>query len=314
MNQLKTLVEAATLYYQLDYSQQEIAQKLGISRPTVSRLLQQAKQKGIVKIGIFDPIEDAATLSEEIKDRFDLEHCIIVSVASLDDQFVKSSLGKAAANYLYDVVNDGDIIGVTWGTTLHQVAVHIKQKYVKDVKVVQLNGGVTYSESNTYAAEILNEVGKAFNTTPHFLPLPAVVDQVIVKQTIVADRHIQSVLQLGEKANIALFTVGEFSEQSILFKAGNFSAEDMAILNDKGAVGDICSRVFDRNGVICHPALDDRTIGIPLAKFKEKEKRVLVAGGMNKVASIYGALQGRYPNVLIIDQFSAKALMEMSEE
>ncbi|KIL37029.1 RNA polymerase sigma70 [Cohnella kolymensis] len=314
MNQLKILVEAATLYYQLDYSQQEIAHKLGISRPTVSRLLQQAKQKGIVKIGIFDPIEDAVTLAEEIKQRFELNHCMIVSVASSDDQLIKSSLGKAAAHYLYDTVNDGDIIGVTWGTTLHQVAVHMKQKYVRDVKVVQLNGGVSYSETNTYAAEILNEIGKAFYTTPHFLPLPAIVDQAVVKQTIVADRHIQSVLQLSEKANIAIFTVGEFSEQSTLIRAGYFSKEDMAILNEKGAVGDICSRVFDKDGRICHPSLNDRTIGIELNKFKEKEKRILVAGGMNKVAGTYGALQGRYPNVLIIDQFSAKALLEMSQE
>ena len=51
-------VEVARLYYQSDYSQQEIANKLNISRPTISRLLKYAKEKGFVQISIADPFAD----------------------------------------------------------------------------------------------------------------------------------------------------------------------------------------------------------------------------------------------------------------
>ena len=59
----KLAISAAKLYYQSDFSQADIAQELQISRPSVSRLLQYAKDQGFVRIEIFDPIEDQSHLS-----------------------------------------------------------------------------------------------------------------------------------------------------------------------------------------------------------------------------------------------------------
>ena len=60
------MIDAARMYYQLDYSQQEIAQHLGVSRPTVSRFLQQAKHEGIVQITIVDPREHNVLYEEQL--------------------------------------------------------------------------------------------------------------------------------------------------------------------------------------------------------------------------------------------------------
>lgn len=303
------MVQIAKLYYQLDYSQQEIAKKLGISRPTVSRFLQQAKNEGIVQIKITDPQENSANYAQQLKEKFQLKDAIIVHTPQYEDRIVKNYLGEATAEYLYSTVKDGDTIGVTWGSTLYEVAKRLQTKYVINVNVVQLNGGVSHSETNTFASEIVHLFGKAFNTSPYLLPLPAIVDHVVVKQAIEADRHISKVLELGKEANIAVITVGAPTSDSLLIRTKYFNDDELKIIYTKAA-GDICSRYIDIHGQICSPELNSRTIGIDLEELRKKEKTILVAGGPKKVEGIYGALQGQYAGVLITDQFTAQALLE----
>ncbi|SFT28076.1 deoxyribonucleoside regulator [Paenibacillus sp. BC26] len=303
------MLDAVRMYYQLDYSQQEIAKQLGVSRPTVSRFIQQAKEEGYVIISIVDPLENNDLLACQIERKFGLKKVIIVNVPHYEDAVVKKYLGPAAAKYVDKIIKDGDIVATTWGTTLYEVALNLQDKHVKDVKVVQLNGGVSHSETNTYAYEIVNLFGKALHTVPYFIPLPAIVDHPVVKKTIETDRHIQNILELGKKANIAIVTVGAPTEDSVLIKANYFNENELRMIFEKGA-GDICSRYFNLDGVICSQELNQRTIGIDLEDLKKKEKSILVAGGIRKVDGIYGALRGRYTNVLITDQFTAKYLLE----
>lgn len=310
---LKKVIEAAKLYYLLDYNQNEIAKELGVSRPTVSRFLQLAKSEGIVEISIKDPHENTENLSAQLEKKFQLKKVLIASVPQFEDHIIKNYLGEKAAAYLHETVKDNDIIGVTWGTTLYHVAIELKQKFVKDVKVVQLKGGVSHAETNTYASEILYLFGKAFNTTPHHLPLPAIVDHIVVKQAMEADRHIHRILELGKQANIALFTIGPVKADSLLFQLGYFTESDLETLYGK-AVGDICSRFFDKEGKVCNESLNDRTLGINFDDLKTKEQSILIAGGPNKIEGIYGALKGRFANVLVTDQYTAQFLLDKKDE
>ncbi|MEH7335718.1 sugar-binding transcriptional regulator [Neobacillus drentensis] len=309
---LSKVIEAAKLYYLLDYNQNEIAKVLGVSRPTVSRLLQQAKSDGIVQISIMDPTENVENLSEQLEKKFNLKKAIVASIPQFENHIIKNYLGEKAAQFLDEIVKDNDIIGVTWGTTLYHIAIELKQKFVKDVKVVQLKGGVSHAETNTYASEILYLFGKAYNTTPHNLPLPAIVDHVVVKQAMEADRHIRKILELGRQANIALFTIGSIKTDSLLFQLGYFTESDLESLYGT-AVGDICSRFFDKDGRICNESLNQRTLGVNLNDLRAKEHSILVAGGPNKIDGIYGALKGGYANVLVTDQFTAQFLLDKKE-
>ncbi|HZG73937.1 MAG TPA: sugar-binding transcriptional regulator [Chondromyces sp.] len=274
-------------------------------------MLQLAKSEGIVNIQILDPTEDGENLARELEKLFNLKRAIVVPVPQYEDAIIKSYLGERAARYLEETIKDGDTVGVTWGTTLYHVATKLKEMGVKGVKVVQLKGGVSHSEKNTYASEVLYLFGKAFHASPLHLPLPAIVDHVVVKQAMEADRHIKRVLNLGKAANIAVFTTGPIKDESLLFQLGYFTNEDIKEIHRKAA-GDICSRFFDIEGNICSEELNSRTLGIDLSELKKKEQSILVAGGAHKLDGIYGALMGGYANVLITDQFTARFLLDKS--
>ena len=305
----KLAINVAKLYYRSDYSQQKIAQELGVSRPSISRLLQYAKDKGYVNIQIVDPVEDMSHMEQRLKDKLHLKDVKIASSTINDEEEIKKYIGIAAARYLDSIIKDGDIIGVGWGTTLYNMSQALVPKAIKGSQVVQLEGGISHSEWNNYAREILESFAANFDTVAQYLPLPVIFDTKETKELVDKDRYIKRVLELGRHANIAIFSVGTVRPNALFFRLGYTGIEEQEKIQ-KSSVGDICSRFFDVEGRICNRDLDDRTVGITLSELRDKEFSIMISGGEAKINAIKAALKGRYANVLITDQFTGKALLE----
>ena len=307
-NDIALLIEAARLYYEYHFSQQQIAQKLGVSRPGVSRLLSKAREKGIVSIEIKDPSDSGIKIESDLKKKYDLKKIIVVP----EDKrvtIIKERLGQAAFKMLNEIITDNSILGISWGTTMQEVARQSARKKMNNLTVVQLNGGVSKAALDTHASEIAQILGEKFQATPYLLPLPAIVDSPEVKKAILSDKNIARTLDLGKKSEIAMYTIGLFSEQSVLVKADYFDQREVKSLLGKGAIGDICSRIIDNKGRICSSALNDRTIGIELEDLAEKPYSIAVAGGKEKLPAIRAALRGKWFNCLITDGWISNELL-----
>jgi len=307
-NEISMLVEAARLYYQHDFSQQQIAKKLGVSRPGVSRLLQRAREQGIVRIEIRDPSDKGTQLESALKSKFNLKKVIVVPE---DERIsvIKHRLGHATITLLEELVTDDMILGVSWGTTMQEVARQVYSKNIKRMTVVQLNGGVSKAAYDTHASEIAQTIGEKYQAIPYLLPLPAIVDSQELKKAIISDKNISRTLNLAKEAQVALYTIGLFNENSVLVKADYFEPEEIETLINKGAIGDICSRIIDTNGKICSQTLNARTIGIELKDLVKKGYAIAVAGGKDKLPAILAALRGRWFNCLITDEWVAGELI-----
>ena len=303
------LVEAAKLYYEHQLSQLEISKKLKVSRPTVSRLLSQARNTGIVRIDIIDPSEIGTQLESALVDKFNLKKVVVVPNDTTDREIIKRRLGKAAILLMDQLISDGVVLGISWGTTMQEVARQIRPRRVKDMIVVQLNGGISRAEFDTHASEISKTIGKGYKAIPYYMPLPAIVDNANLKKAILSDKNISRTLELGRKADIALFTVGSFGYDSVLVKADYFEPKEVDELLQSGAVGDICSRILKSDGTICSKDLNSRTIGIELEELKKKQYSIAVAGGKEKLAAIKAGLKGKWFNCLITDEWIATELL-----
>jgi len=308
-NHTSLLVEIARLYYEHNFSQQKIANKLDISRPGVSRLLQQARNRGIVRIEIFDPTENGTLLEEKMQKKFGLKKVIVVPNDNEETQIIKKRLGRVAVTLLEQLVEEGLILGVSWGTTMQEVAKQVRRKSVKDMTVVQLNGGISRAEYDTHASEIAQKISEKYQAIPFLLPLPAIVDSAELKQAIIYDKNISRTLDLARKAKVAIFTIGSFNHDSVLVKADYFENEEVDSLLKRGAVGDICSRIITHDGKICSAELNSRTIGIELEELRKKPYSIAVAGSKEKLQAIHAGLRGHLFNVLITDEWIAEELL-----
>ncbi len=304
------LVEVARLYYEHQFSQIEIARKIGISRPGVSRMLQSARDQGIVKIEVVDPDMLGTQLELSVKEKYGLKHVIVVP-EDVDAGQVKKRLGIATVKYLEQLLSPDAILGLSWGSTMQEVAKNFTKQPVNGMVVVQLNGGVSKAEYDTHASEIAQRVGEKLWATPFLLPLPAIVDNAELKNAIVRDRNIARTLDYAKSATIAVFTIGLFNYESVLVKADYFEPHEVEKLLANDAIADICSRIITKNGQICSHDLDDRTIGIDLKDLQKKDYSIAVAGGREKFPAVLAGLKSGTFNILITDEYIASHLLTM---
>ncbi|WP_249662889.1 sugar-binding transcriptional regulator [Lentilactobacillus buchneri] len=308
ITKLKQSLRVAELYFQDNLSQIEIAVRLGVSRPTVSRLLQYAKDNGLVKIQIVNPLVDSQVLSKQLSDKYGIEFHVVPNnyggTVSIQD-----GVGRYTADFLSANVQAGDIIGIGWGETIHSVTKQLEEQDIAGVQVVQLKGSISHSQEKTWAYESVNELAKAYHTHPEYLPLPVIFDNQVTKEMVETDRHIKHILDLGRRANVALFTVGTVRSEALIFQLGYFNDQEKAEIQ-RLAVGDIFSRFVDENGQIVSKEINDRTIGIQLDDLKDKPHAILVASGNRKAAAVHAAINAHYTNCAILDQSLAQLLLD----
>ena len=305
----RLLVQIAKLYYEEGYGQEKIAHTLNLSRPYVSKLLNAAKEEGIVRIQVIDPLNIETSMEREFRERFHLIKAIIIPREE-DGERLKH-VGEAAARYLNDIIEDGAVIGTSWGGTIYESSkALIPRKDLSDVVSVQLCGGVSDVSQTVYASQIADSFSALLGASAYMLPVPAVVDSKEVSDVLKTDGGIAKVLQRGIDADIAFFTAGTFGQRSALYRAGYLQDSDLNRLRQLGAVGDICSHVIDINGKICDKTLDERTMAVPLEDIKKKKYRIGVGQGFSKVDAFCGALRGSIINVLITNEETAERILK----
>lgn len=308
--QIKQAVTISRLYYLEGATQAQIAKQLNLSRPTISRALQYARDNNIVNIQVNDPLSNVDDLKAQLQRKYQLDDVVIADVGSAGNyQEDLDLLGQAAAAYLPQIIHDNDTIGISWGRTLAAVARHLQPSDRKNVQVVYLKGTVANSTHNNFVVEVTKYFNACYHTQAEILPLPVIFDNQDIKKMVVKDRFIHSILTAAQQAQVALFTVGTTAPDATLLELGYLSKEEITRLQ-KESVGDIVSQFVDVNGQIVDPALTARTVALPIEQLKEKRQAVLIAGGMAKLPAIRAALAGRYANVLVTDTNVALHLID----
>ncbi|MFJ9496667.1 sugar-binding transcriptional regulator [Brevibacillus centrosporus] len=309
----REMIRVAKLYYEKGMTQQEIAALENISRPTVSRILDAAIQEGIVTFSIQYPLESVDDLEEELKKKLELMKVCVAPAIIPEPSFILTDVGKLLGEYLNELVSDGDTIGISWGNSLTYAAKQLKTVKRKNVRVVQLNGGVSTTAFSTGAMNILDQFARAFEAQPHALSVPTILDSSEIAAALLSDSSIREIIAVGREANIAVFGIGRTSYQSVLNLAGYFKQDEYDKLLQKGAVGDICSRFYSIDGSVSDEQLNDRTIGLQLDDLRRKKHTIAIACGEDKVPAVLGAVRGKYINTLFTDENTARELIKQHD-
>ncbi|WP_422445183.1 sugar-binding transcriptional regulator [Thermoanaerobacterium sp. DL9XJH110] len=303
----RLLIRIAHMYYEENKTQQEIANKLGVSRPSVSRLLQKAREEGIVEIkisyeGSFTKLEDT------LEKTFGLKEAVITPFE--EGEGLKRLLAEAAAAFLVRALKDKDVVGVSWGTTLAYIPEFLKSAPKLNVTFVPLVGGVGQTRLDVHSNQIVINLARAFNGSWQLLHAPAIVDSIQVRDTILSDKNIKQVLEVAQNASVAIIGIGSpLNPSSTMRETGYFSETVLEELKKGGAVCDMCSRFLDKNGDLCPVQLNQRVIGVSIESIKKIPLVIGVAGGPDKHEAILAALKGNLLDVLITDEKTGNFLL-----
>ena len=302
-------VRVAELYYDEDKTQDEIGGLLGISRWKAGRLLTQARDAGIVRIEIVHPRARRLTLERELREHFGLSDAVIVPTPETDDA-VDARVAQAAADYLTALRPVPRTLGVSWGRTLNAIAERLPVGWATGVSVVQINGGVSLNRRPGTAATMAATIAQRGGGEAVLLPSPAILERLETKRAIEADRTVADVLALAATASAYLYSAGVADASSVLVESGYLTADDVADLVRRGAVGDVVGRYIDANGHTVDPGLDARTVGLGLDQLRSAETAIFVVAGESKHDVARAIVMSGLCTVLVSDEATARALLE----
>ena len=308
------VLKAAYLYYIDNKSQNEIAKQLKISVATVSRLLKRAKKEKIVEFVIRDPYVECIHLEKALKEKFDLEDVIIapgiqtgidpVAIEEEDmEEEVKKLVALEGARYIQRIIKENDVLGITWGSTVHHLINYLNPAQKVNATFVTLHGSIACCDDELDVRPLVEGISRAFSGTKYPLLTEALMSTSEAAAIIKGERNVERILNMFDEIDIAIAGIGSMYPEmrSILGKPEFMSAADLANLQNQRCAGDIALRFFDLDGKECATDLKDRMISIDFEGFKKIKKKIVVASGLHKAQTLLAALKGGLIDVLIID-------------
>ncbi|MDQ1004433.1 DNA-binding transcriptional regulator LsrR (DeoR family) [Neobacillus niacini] len=306
----RQLVRIANLYYVEGWTQGQIAKKFDVSRPFICRLLQRAKDNGIVEVYIKEESIHTIEMEQQLKHKYRLKDAIVVSTDGLTPEIAKKAIGQAGAYYLSKNLGNTKQLGISWGTTLSELVKEYPFEQREKVNIVPLVGGIGTQHVEIHANQLAYELARKMNGTCSYLYAPAIVETKELKDYLVEIPDIALVLEQGKNVDLALISIGNPYAGSTMQALGYLQDDDLQQFHKMGVVGDIASRFFDWEGNMVNHPLNDKVIGLPLEQLKQIKNVIAVVEGTHKLESLFAALKGEYIDVLIIDEQSASKLIK----
>ena len=314
LSEKKLMTKAAQLYYENNLSILSISKLLGVSRQRCSRLLKKAREVGIVQIKIHcSDYNHLRNLEKRLQEVFHLKKVVVTEVFNESSDHIIQSIAEEGAHLLNQLIQPNLSIGVASGRTLYELVQYIKTLEEKDynIKIIELIGGLSRISANIVATEISRSIAKKLHAKVYFLPAPAFTKDQKTRDAMLKDSIIKAAL--SEKIDLALVGIGNVTPQTMLIDTETITKKEYQDLLEKKAVGVINGTFFDIQGKIVEFEGNQRRIAVPLTELKKVSHIIGVAGGLDKVDAIVGALRGGFVNLLVIDNFTAEAILKKVE-
>ena len=305
------IAQAAWLYYVGNLSQQEVSDRLGISRFKVLRMLAEARERGMVRIAVEHRTSRMLALADALARAFDLTEVQVapVPVAAEDDDYARIAVGILAATYLARVAA-GDqrlTIGLGWGRTLSAMADQLTGLTNRNLTFVSLMGSITHA-TRTAPGDVCVRLAAQTGGRAMLLPAPFVADDEAACAILLRQRLVHEALTVARGATHAIMSVGECRDGAILFESGIFSPGQLEELRSNGVVGDCCGVFYTADGRVADIPLNRCT---PCVKPEEMQDMdvVVTAGGTTKAAATLAVLRAGFVDRLLIDENLARVIL-----
>lgn len=313
VNELRLIARVAQMYHVEGRRQAEIAQALRMSQATVSRMLKRAEQEDIVRTTVIPPQGTFSELETALRHKFALSEAIVVDCSEDRDGAIMARIGEAAAHFLEVTLQPDEIIGVSsWSQTILRMVDNIHPlRGAKARFVVQLLGGMGDASVQTHATQLIARLARLTGGEARLLLVQGITSSREAKLVMLSDPAVRQTLDLFGRLSLAIVGIGAVEPSELLARSGNvFSRQELSLLNDAGAVGEISFRFFDKDGHLVDTPLNDRVLGVSLDELKKADRVIALAGGEAKTAAISGALRLGLIDVLVTDKFTAARLTE----
>jgi DNA-binding transcriptional regulator LsrR (DeoR family) len=307
-DRLDDAARAAWLYYIAQNTQDEIAEKMGLSRQSAQRLVALATRERLVKFKLDHPIAQCMDLAQRLKDRYGLEFCeVTLADPSSDDPALGIAQVAAAEMERILRVETPIVMALGTGREIRGAVEQVSAMNCPQHKLVSLVGNLAPDGSASFN-DVIMRAGDATRAPHHPLAVPVVATSKEERDILCAQRPIQSNIALAQSADVAFVGIGEINDSPPLLTDGFITKQELDDLIAAGGAGEIVGWAYDDQGIIISGQTNDRVASVPLRQPPDAPI-IGVARGANKVRAIRGSLAGHWITGLITDETTAQTLL-----
>lgn len=300
---------AAWLYFSGGMTQGEIAKRLGVANTKAHRLIARASREGLIRVFVEAEVAECVRLEDAITERFSLSFCRVAP--DLDELGMPlNALGLAGATFLRNEVERGDheLIGIGHGRTLAAAVNRMPNVEADNTRFVSVLGGF----NRRFAAnpfDVIHRLAEKTGADAYQIPLPLFANSVEDKAVLLSQSGVGEVFDLACSASLVFAGIGSVSDTASLVTNHMLGAEEMRLLRESGAEGELLGHYFDAHGNVTAESFSARALS-PDIDHLRRSTVVAIAGGPEKVHPTLALLRSGVLSGLVIDEATARSVLE----
>jgi DNA-binding transcriptional regulator LsrR (DeoR family) len=305
-DELVLATRVARRYFLEERTKMEIAAEFGVNRFKVARLLDLARESGIVTITITGPGSLDLALSDRLRERFGLRHAVVVATSTGDDARIRRQLGEVAADLLTEIATPDDVLGLGWARAVLEMAAHLRDLRVS--RVVQLTGALTRPDVEVSATELVRDVARRSGAAASVFYAPMIVSDVPAARALARQQQLVDAFARFDAVTKAVIGVGGWNPpSSTLYDALTGPERDQ--MRRSGVHADLSGVLLDADGRAVNAGLSKRIIAIGPAQLRRIPQVIGIAYGPEKVPAARAAIAGGYLDGLVTHTAFAEQLL-----
>lgn len=301
---IERIIQAAKMYYNENLTQNEISDRLKISRPMVSVLLNEARSLGIVTITVNDVSNTRQLHENRIKELYSLKDVVVVKDGKTDEE-TDINIAKKALSYCFDKANDNISVGVGWGSMIGKMIDCAQQQepliHLKG-KIFPLIGGIGAAYRSYHTNEIIRVLSYYTGLEAKYCYLPAFFnspEEKKIAENLETYREFKSNCSVMDKAIISISNYPSYPDLGVVYRYEE-------LLSKHKAVGRLLAHYYDNNGQIIMPKVDN-VLQVSIGELKKASDVIAVGSSLLKPESLAGALGvGVIKSLIICESLAQK--------
>jgi DNA-binding transcriptional regulator LsrR (DeoR family) len=301
--------QVARQFYLEGVSKVDIADQLGISRFRVARLLDSARDAGMIRIEIGLPGGSLdAGLSAELCSAFGLKHAFVFNFPDDDEQALRYRLGEALGQALMDLIMPGDVLGMSWSRTLRGLEASLTQ--IPPCPIVQLTGAVPPPDGRDLL-DLVRSVARLGGGPAHVFYAPMILDDAQTAAAMRRQGDIAGAFALVPSVTIAVVAIGAWAPGlSTVYDAVSPAERDA--LASLGVCAEVAGVFVGQDGRSVATPLDRRMIVTPGSALERIPFVLAAAYGVAKSPAVCAAIRGGLVHGLVTHSRLARTLLSLA--
>lgn len=298
----------ARRFYLDNRTKVEIADELGLSRFKVARMLEQARESGMVRIEVGHPGVVDVELSVRLQDVLGLQHCVVVEVPEEEETALRRQLGCAAAELLEELLTPAEVLGLTWARSVTDVVAELRR--LPPLPVVQLTGALTRSDVEENSVELVRRVAAVTRGPAYYFYAPMIVADATTAQALRHQPEVASCVARFGAVTVAVVGIGAWAAGRSTIHDALTDAECQQ-LEAAGVCAEVAGIVLDESGTLLDSPLAERLIGVTGVQLQQVPLVVGVPYGRDKARAVRAAVRSGIVDALVTHASLARALLEL---